>query len=90
MNRTVKDFLLDMLNAIEEVEEFTKGLTFEDFVKDRRTINAVIRSLEVLGEAARRIPEEMRTRYSVIPWRGITGMRDKLIHSYNGVDFTVV
>jgi uncharacterized protein with HEPN domain len=60
------------------------------FVRDRRTVNAVIRSLEVLGEAAKRIPDEVRQKYPAIPWKRMAGMRDKLIHEYSGVDLETV
>ena len=90
MKRTVQDFLLDMRTAIEEVQAFTAGMIFEEFAKDRKTINAVIRSLEVLGEAAKNIPGEMANRYPEVPWKRVIGMRDKLIHGYHGVDLETV
>lgn len=65
-------------------------MDFETFIKDRKTVNAVIRSLEVMGEAVKRIPDEIRSRYSEIPWKYIAGMRDKLIHEYDGVDLEIV
>ncbi len=90
MRREHADYAADMLTSCEEVREFTHGLDFAGFCADRRTINAVIRSLEVLGEAAKRIPEDVRARYPGIPWRRMTGMRDKLIHEYSGVDLEIV
>jgi uncharacterized protein with HEPN domain len=75
---------------MNEVEEFTRGLTYESFMKDRKTINAVIRSLEVMGEASKRIPDEVRAKHSEIPWKRMAGMRDKLIHEYVGVDLETV
>ena len=90
MKRTYKDYLLDILSSIQEIEEFIAGMTFEEFVQDRKTVNAVIRSLEVMGEAAKKIPSEMRNRYPEIPWKYIAGMRDKLIHEYHGVDLEIV
>jgi uncharacterized protein with HEPN domain len=75
---------------MNEVEEFTRGLTYESFMKDRKTINAVIRSLEVMGEASKRIPDEVRAKHSDIPWKRMAGMRDKLIHEYVGVDLETV
>jgi len=90
MRRTYLDYVLDILSSIDEVIEFVEGLNFEGFVKDRKTVNAVIRSLEVMGEAVKKIPVEVRDRYPNIPWKHIAGMRDKLIHEYHGVDLEIV
>ncbi|MEN3010482.1 MAG: DUF86 domain-containing protein [Candidatus Bipolaricaulaceae bacterium] len=90
MSRTYRDYLEDMLNAAREVCEFTKNMDFDTFQRDRRTVNAVIRSLEAMGEAAKRIPEDWRRRYSEIPWKPMAAMRDKLIHEYHGVDLAMV
>ncbi len=61
-----------------------------DFIKDKKTINAVIRSIDVAGEAAKSIPHSMRDRYSDIPWKKMAGMRNKLIHEYFGVDLEII
>jgi len=90
MKRTYKDYILDVLSSIQEIGEFTKDMNFEEFVKDRKTVNAVIRSLEVMGEAVKKIPVEIRDRYPEVPWKYIAGMRDKLIHEYHGVDLEIV
>ena len=90
MKRTYRDYAADMLACFGETQEFTRGLDFDAFARDRKTINAVLRSLEVMGEAAKRIPEEVRERHPGIPWKRITGMRDKLIHEYSGVDLEIV
>jgi uncharacterized protein with HEPN domain len=90
MKRTYKDYIEDILLSLQELEDFTRGMDFETFIKDRKTVNAVIRSLEVMGEAVKRIPEEIRSRYPEIPWKYIAGMRDKLIHEYHGVDLEIV
>ena len=81
MKRTYRDYILDILSSIQEIEEFVEDMDFEEFVKDRKTVNAVIRSLELMGEAAKKIPSEIRDKYPEIPWKYIAGMRDKLIHS---------
>jgi len=65
-------------------------MNFQEFLKDRKTINAVIRSLEVMGEAVKKIPVELRDKYPEIPWKYIAGMRDKLIHEYHGIDLEIV
>lgn len=84
------DFIQDIINAITEAGEFVRGMTYEDFLEDRKTINAVIRSLEVIGEAAKNLPQSMRDEYPDVPWKKIVGMRDKLIHVYFGVDLEIV
>ena len=86
MSRTFHDYVQDILTSFEETQEFTRGLSFDAFNRDRKTINAAVRNLEVMGEAAKRIPLETRERYPGIPSKGLTGMRDKLIHQYSGVD----
>ena len=88
--RELGDYIQDILEAIVEVKDFTKGMPFEDFVKDKKTINAVVRSLEIIGEAAKKIPHSMRAEYSEIPWKRMAGMRDKLIHEYFGIDLEMV
>ena len=90
MRRDYRDYLQDILTAIEETDEFTKGMSYEAFTQDRKTINAVVRSLEVLGEAAKRIPDDWRIKAPDIPWKYMTGMRDKLVHEYFGVDLSIV
>lgn len=90
MKRTLQDYLLDLLSAAEETQRFTQGITLEEFLRDRKTSNAVIRSLEVMGEAAKKIPEELRSRYPEIPWKRVAGMRDVLIHEYHGVELEII
>jgi len=90
MKRIWGDYIADILNSILEVEEFAHGMSYAAFICDRKTINAVIRSLEVMGEAAKQIPEEIRKKYPDIPWKRMAGMRDKLIHEYAGVDLETV
>jgi len=86
----VGDYVQDILEAIIEVKDFTAGMGLGDFVNDKKTINAVVRSLEIIGEAAKKIPGDMREKYPDIPWKGMAGMRDKLIHEYFGVDLDIV
>ena len=90
MKRDLSDYIADIAEAINETDEFTAGMDFETFLSDRKTINAVIRSLEIMGEAAKRIPEDFRIKHPDIPWRRMAGMRDKLIHEYSGVDLEIV
>jgi uncharacterized protein with HEPN domain len=90
VKRVWRDYVADILSAVQEVEDFTRGMKYEHFAVDKKTVNAVVRSLEVMGEAAKRIPEDVRQRYPDVPWKRMTGMRDKLIHEYSGVDLEIV
>jgi len=88
--RAYWDYVRDIAESIKDAQEFVQGYTFEDFRKDRKTVYAVIRAIEVIGEAAKNIPESIRSKYPDIPWRDMAGMRDKLIHAYFGVDLEVL
>ena len=90
MKRTCRDDIADILGSINETREFTLGMDRAAFAGDKKTINAVVRSLEVMGEAAKRVPDDTRARYPQIPWKQMSGMRDKLIHEYSGVDVDTV
>jgi uncharacterized protein with HEPN domain len=89
-HRDTKDYLQDILKYAKEAVEFTDEITSVEFKKDKRTINAVTRSLEIVGEAARKIPSNFREQHKSIPWKQIVGMRDKLVHDYTGVDLDTV
>ena len=81
-----KPYLLDTLDCISKIKTYIQGYDFEKFVEDGKTADAVIRNIEVIGEAIKHIPDEIRVKYPDIPWKQIAGMRDKLIHDYLGVD----
>lgn len=83
-------YLKDILQAIESIEAFTAGMDFEAYQADDKTASAVIRKLEIIGEAVKQLPEEVTRPYPEIPWRQVAGMRDKLIHFYFGVDPALV
>ncbi len=74
------DYLNDILESIEDVRAFTLGMNYEDFAGDRKTLKAVIRCFEVIAEATKALPSDIKNRYPEIPWVEIVGMRNKLIH----------
>ena len=88
--RDFQVYLEDIIEAINSIEEYTKELTYNVFVKDRKTVDAVVRTFEVIGEATKHIPERIRKEYPKVPWKDMAGMRDKLIHGYFGVKLDVV
>ena len=90
MKREYTDYLNDMLENAEKALSFVEGMEFDDFQKDDKAVYAVIRAFEIIGEAARQIPENVRDANPDIPWREITGMRNKLTHEYFGVNTKVV
>jgi uncharacterized protein with HEPN domain len=83
MKREIGDYIQDIIKSIEKVFKFINSMTFEDFVNDDKTVYAVIRALEIVGEASKIIPIEFREKYPEIPWKDLAGMRDKLIHAYH-------
>ncbi len=90
IERQYIDYLKDILNSIEDIAEFTKDYTMSTFIIDKKTINAVIRCLEIIGEASRKIPEEVKETNHAVPWKLMIGMRNKLIHDYSGIDVDMV
>ncbi len=85
-----KIFLKHILDSINQIEEYLNGVEFQDFIINKLIQDGVIRQLEIIGEATKRLSPELREKYSNIPWEDIAGMRDKLIHHYFGVDLDAV
>src|SRR3990172_5633252 len=83
-------FINDIVTAITNIEVYIGQSTFEDFSKDKKTIDAVLRNLEVIGEASRNISKSLRDQFKEIEWKGMMGMRDKVIHGYFGIDLSIV
>lgn len=90
MKRSYREFLQDILDAITEIESFIDGISFDDFQSDRTKILAVVKLLEIVGEAVKKIPDEQQRLYPEIPWRSISGMRNILIHEYWQIDIEVL
>lgn len=88
--RTDRDFLSDIQEAIRRVGEYTAGMTYQAFLKDTKTQDAVIRNLEIIGEATKNLSKDLRERHPHIPWKGMAGVRDRLIHHYFGVNLDIV
>lgn len=87
---TALDYVDDMILATEKIERFVEGLNRDEFVDDEKTADAVLRNLEVIGEASKLLPEEFREDHPDVPWSAMAGMRDKLIHGYATVDLDIV
>ena len=77
MTRHVALYIKDILQNMRDAEQFIEGMTYEQFVDDKKTFNAVVRAIEVIGEAAKNVPPTIRARYPAIPWKELAGMRDK-------------
>ena len=88
--RRDQDFLGDIREAIQRIAAYTEGMAYEQFVKDSKTQDAVIRNLEVIGEATKNLSNPLRKMYPQIPWKDLAGMRDKMIHHYFGINYEIV
>jgi len=83
-------YLEDILDAIRKIREYIAEITFEDFCDDEKTVDAVIRNLEVIGEAAKNLPQNMKDLHPEIEWRKITAIRNIVVHQYFGVDNFII
>lgn len=88
--RTDSDFLSDIQEAIRRVRAYTDRMTYEAFLTDTKTQDAVIRNLEIIGEAVRNLSGELRLKYPDVPWKSMAAVRDRLIHHYFGVNLDIV
>ena len=91
MPRRDADLLIeDILAAIGKIEDYTRGVNRDAFLADAKTVDAVVRNLEIIGEAARRMPAEFVTVYPHVPWPQIAGLRNRIVHEYFGLDLEIV
>jgi uncharacterized protein with HEPN domain len=90
MSNEFLDFVEHILDAMDEAGKFVAGMTYSEFEADAKTNYAVVRALEIIGEATKRLPMEVRESYPLVPWKGMAGMRDRVIHGYEIVNLRTV
>lgn len=90
MGKDYKAYLNHIIDSIILIEKYTENISFKEFEKDRKTIDAVIRNFEIIGEASSKLPKEFREKYPQVTWKRIIGLRNVLIHEYFGVDIVAV
>lgn len=88
--RDIKFLLEDILESGKKIQDYTQDYSFENFIQDNKTVDAVVRNLEIIGEAANRIPEEFTTLNPEIPWRSLVGLRNRIVHEYFGIDLEII
>lgn len=90
MKREYRLFIKDILEAIEDIEEFVGEMTYGEFSRDKKTGSAVVWKIETIGEASKHIPREIKAKYRDLPWRDMAGIRDKIAHFYFGINKKIV
>ena len=90
MGRDYKALVSHIFDSILLIEKYTESITFAEFEKDQKTIDAVIRNFEIIGEASNKLSKEFREKHPEVPWKSIIGLRNVLIHDYLGVDIMAV
>lgn len=88
--RDPKLLVSDILDSAAKILSYTDGFTYENFIKDSKTVDAVIRNFEIIGEAANRLPEEFKDSHPDIDWHRIRGFRNRIVHDYFGIDYAIV
>ena len=88
--REPKLLIGDIIESAEKIKEYTAHLTFEKFLQDSKTRDAVVRNFEIIGEAANRLPKEFKQTYASINWSRIIGFRNRIVHDYFGIDYKIV
>jgi uncharacterized protein with HEPN domain len=91
MSKRPVDLLLDdILESIGRIEQYVKNLSFEEFSNDQKSVDAVIRNLEIAGEAANRLPDDFKEKYGEIEWHKVVGLRHRIVHDYFGIDLEII
>lgn len=90
MKRTNKHYFNDILEYSKSALEFIKDLSCEDFISDKKAIFATIRALEVVGESSNRISDDLKEKYPALPWIEMRGLRNRMIHNYDDIDYTII
>lgn len=90
MKKTVKHYLDDIWESIEKIEEYIKGVSEEQFSRNSQLQDSVLHRIQIIGEIAKRIPAAYKKLYPSVPWRDVAGMRDMIVHGYDGVDLSIV
>ena len=85
--REIKNLLEDIYDAVLKIISYTKGMSYDEFIADNKTVDAVVRNFEIIGEASNRIPDDFKTEHTEIEWRRIIGFRNRIIHEYFGIDY---
>ena len=88
--REWKLYVEDILESLALIGSYTEGMHYDAFRKDRKTIDAVVRNLEIIGEASKYIPEDIKTKYQHIDWKGIVGLRNRITHEYFDVSINII
>lgn len=88
--RTPRLLLEDILHSVDKINEYTNGISFDEFLNDSKTSDAVIRNFEIIGEAANRLSENIKDEYPSVDWHRIRGFRNRIVHDYMGIDFQMV
>ncbi|MFQ5641694.1 MAG: DUF86 domain-containing protein [bacterium] len=88
--RSWKIVFQDMLEAITKIEQYTRDMSFDDFITNSMAVDAVVRNIEIIGEASRQLNDAFRKKYSQIPWNKIAGIRNRIVHEYFGVDVSII
>jgi uncharacterized protein with HEPN domain len=83
-------YLEDMLNSMNRILEYVEGYSFSDFKKDYKTVDAVIRNFEIIGEASKNVPQEIKVNYNEVPWDEMYLLRNKVSHDYFGIDYEII